>query len=51
MMENKDPFIKAMSGFEMTGIVNICDRISNFWNGKNGKTCSPDTMYGLERVS
>ena len=41
----------ASRGFEMTGIVSICERISNFWNGKNGKICSPDPLYGFERVS
>ena len=51
MLENKEPFAKAMANFEMTGIVNICERISKFWNGKNGKKCSTDTMYGFERLS
>ncbi len=37
MLENKTPFEKVMPDFEMTGILRICERISNFWNGKNGK--------------
>jgi len=37
MLENKQPYLKAMANFEMTGIEKICDRISNFWNGKNEK--------------
>ncbi|MCD4720341.1 MAG: glycosyltransferase [Desulfobacula sp.] len=51
MLENKASFTKAMENFEMTGIVNICERISKFWSGKNGKNISPDTMYGFERLS
>jgi predicted glycosyltransferase len=51
MLENKDRFANAMANFEMTGIVKICERISKFWNGKNGKKCSTDTMYGFERLS
>jgi predicted glycosyltransferase len=50
MLDHKDAFKKAMNGFEMTGIVKICERISNFWNGKNGKQCTPDAMYGFERL-
>ncbi|MCF6247775.1 MAG: glycosyltransferase [Desulfobacula sp.] len=37
MLDNKESFKAAMAGFKMTGIVNICERISQFWNGKNGK--------------
>jgi predicted glycosyltransferase len=37
MLENKKYFTKAVAKFEMTGIVNICERISKFWNGKNEK--------------
>ncbi len=56
MLGDTVPYDKAMHGFEMDGIVNICERISNFWNGKNGKECSPDecgpeAVYGVERVS
>lgn len=51
MLENKEPFAKAMARFEMTGIVNICKRISKFWNGKHGKKCSPDPLYGFKRLS
>jgi predicted glycosyltransferase len=50
MLENKDTFATALDRFEMTGIKTICERISNFWNGKNGKKCAPDTMYGFERL-
>jgi predicted glycosyltransferase len=46
MLENKAPFAKAVAKFEMTGIVNICERVSNFWNGRNEKECAPDVMYG-----
>jgi predicted glycosyltransferase len=51
MLENKEPFTKAMANFEMTGIVNICKRISKFWNGKNGKEYKHDTLHGFERLS
>ena len=51
MLENKEPFTKAVAKFKMTGIVNICEHISKFWNGKNGKKCNPDTMYGFKRLS
>jgi len=51
MLENKEPFIKAVAKFKMTGIVNICEHISKFWNGKNGKECTPDAMYGFKRLS
>lgn len=37
MLENKEPFTEAMENFKMNGIVNICERISTFWNGKNEK--------------
>ncbi|MBW2593031.1 MAG: glycosyltransferase, partial [Deltaproteobacteria bacterium] len=30
MLENRASFTKAMDNFEMTGIVNICERISKF---------------------
>ncbi len=46
MLENKAPFTKAAAKFEMTGIANICERVSKFWNGKNEKECAPDVMYG-----
>ena len=51
MLENKDAFETAMVKFEMTGIETICQRIYNFWNGKNEKNCTPDTVYGFERLS
>ncbi len=56
MLENTASFETAMHSFEMNGIISICDRISNFWNGKNGKECStddcgPETLHGFERVS
>lgn len=51
MLENRAPFEKSMADFEMTGIVNICERISNFWNGKNGKKCTTDTLYDFKRLS
>lgn len=51
MLENKAPYIQAMADFQMTGIVNICERISNFWNGKNGKKCTPDIVHGFKRLS
>jgi len=46
MLENKRSFTKAAAKFEMTGIGNICERVSKFWNGKNEKECAPDVMYG-----
>lgn len=51
MLENRSSYAKAMDKFEMTGIVTICDRISKFWNGKNGKNDGIDPMYGFERLS
>jgi len=51
MLENKEPFAKAMDRFEMNGIVNICKRISKFWNGKNGKKRNLDPLYGFKRLS
>lgn len=36
MLENKDRFGHAMAEFHMNGIENICQRISQFWNTKNG---------------
>ncbi|WP_300464696.1 glycosyltransferase [Desulfobacula sp.] len=51
MLENKDTFATALAQFEMTGIETICERISNFWNGKNGKTCTPDTGFDFKRLS
>jgi hypothetical protein len=51
MLENKEPFTKAVAKFKMTGIVNICERVSKFWNGKNEKIFAPDTMYGFKRLS
>lgn len=50
MLKNKAPYKKAMCKFEMTGIKKICDRISNFWNGKNGKECGTNLMCGVERI-
>ncbi|NOX35273.1 MAG: glycosyltransferase [Deltaproteobacteria bacterium] len=50
MLENKESFTKAMTRFKMTGIVNICERISKFWNGKNEKNCYPDPVYGFKRL-
>lgn len=51
MLENKVSFTKAMDNFEMTGIVNICERISKFWNGKNGKNTGTGPVYGFKRLS
>ena len=51
MLENRSSYMKAMDKFEMTGIVTICDRISKFWNGKNGKNDDTDPMHGFERLS
>jgi predicted glycosyltransferase len=56
MLGNTAPFETAMTSFEMNGILNICERISKFWNGKNGKECSPgecgsEALHGFKRVS
>ena len=51
MLENRSSYMKAMDKFEMTGIVTICDRISKFWNRKNGKIDGTDPMHGFERIS
>ncbi len=50
MLENKGPFEKAMGCFEMTGIEKICERISRFWNGKNGKECMLDPVCHPQRI-
>jgi predicted glycosyltransferase len=50
MLDHKEPYQKAMDAFEMTGIANICERISNFWNGKNGKNCALDPLCDSKRV-
>ncbi len=51
MLENREPFDAAMASFEMTGIVTICERISQFWNGKNGKKCNTDPMFSFKGLS
>lgn len=51
MLDNRTTFETAMAGFDMTGILKICERISKFWKGKNGKECKLDPMYGFKRLS
>ena len=51
MIDNKATLVEAVRKFEMNGIFNICERISNFWNGKNGKTCNLDFMHDPQGVS
>ena len=51
MLENREPFTKALAGFDMTGIANICKRISKFRNKKNGQQTRPDTLYGVKGLS
>lgn len=51
MLDNKTSYQAAMFDFEMTGIKKICERISKFWNGKNGKECKPHTLCRPKRVS
>jgi len=50
MLEHKDRYETAMAQFEMTGIENICERISKFWNGKNGKECAINALHGFKRL-
>lgn len=37
LIARKEDFNHAISGFKMNGITNICQRISQFWDTKNGK--------------
>ncbi len=37
MLENRESFTKVLADFDMTGIANICKRISKFRNKKNGQ--------------
>jgi predicted glycosyltransferase len=50
MLENKNPFESARGHFEMTGIERICERISQYWNGKNGKECGLDPGDGAQGI-
>ena len=51
MLENRESFHEAMSKFEMSGIANICKRISKFSSDRNGNNKNTDIMHGTERLS
>ena len=51
MLENREPFTKALESFDMTGIANICKRISKFRNKKNGQQNRPYTLHGVKGLS